>query len=163
MRAKLPTRTNASAGMWPAFWLRGSTGSGEIDVMEAWGDVGTGATTAATNAPPEGHYSATIYSDTVTGAGKYSGGWLVSNQDLTGWHTYGWEVDADGSGHAYYDGVKYRYFQVYSFPYLFTNFAGGYNMRLNLQVGQPSYYGDPDANTDFSQQYQVDYVRVWGS
>ena len=31
------------------------------------------------------------------------------------------------------------------------------------QVGQPSYYGDPDANTDFSQQYQVDYVRVWGS
>jgi hypothetical protein len=163
MRAKLPTKTNASAGMWPAFWLRGSTGTGEIDVMEAWGDLGTGASSGAISDPPEGHYSATIFSDTNTGAGKYNGGWLVSGQDFTGWHTYGWEVDADGSGHAYYDGVKYRDYPVSSFPYLGTNFTGGYNIRLNLQVGQPSYYGDPNASTDFSQQYLLDYVRVWGS
>lgn len=71
-------------------------------------------------------------------------------------------MDADGSGHAYYDGGKYRDYPVSSFPYLGTAFTGGYNIRLNLQVGQPSYYGNPDANTDFTQQFQVDHFRVWG-
>ena len=34
-------------------------------------------------------------------------------------------------------------------------------IRLNLQIGQPTYYGDPTAATDFTQHFDTDYVRNW--
>lgn len=158
-RCQMPMKTGVSAGMWPAFWLRGSTGAGEIDIMEAW-ELGSGATSGAIAESPHGKYAVHIYSDTGSGAGK-AGNYAVSGQDLTQWHTYGCKIAADGSLSMYYDRALVYTFAQSTYTYLSSAFAGGYNIRLNLQIGS-TYYGLPDSSVDWTQQYVIDYVRCWG-
>lgn len=163
VRARLPLRPNASRGMWPAIWFRLRTGLLEIDGMEAWG-------TPSDKANTEGHFQFSVWPNTNTATNGFHG-WAVSGKDLTQWHTYGLRLDADGTATCYFDGqpcsftmqgVTYQKVTPGLIPGLgWDQKADQLEIRLNLQVGQPSYYGNPDSNTDFSQQMLVDYVRVW--
>ena len=68
MRAKVPTDGTRTKGVWPAFWLRGDSTPGEIDIMETWGSP----TTQSFN--PSTSNSWTIWRDTnVGGADKFTG------------------------------------------------------------------------------------------
>lgn len=162
-RAKLPLKQGYSRGMWPAFWFRLKVGTLEIDLMEAWG-------TPSDKADTSGHFQFSVWPNTNSATNGYHG-WAVSAQDLTAWHAYGLKLDADGTATCYYDGkpcsftmqgATYSKVTPAQIPGLgWDQKADQLEIRLNLQVGQPSYYGNPDSNTDFSQQMLVDYVRVW--
>lgn len=155
----LPLSTGHAAGMWPADWLRAAAGSGEIDACEFF-ELGPDATPGAINEAPHGKQTAHIYSDTNTGAGK-AGILAPAPLDVAAWHVFGCQVDADGSVTIYRDGAVFKRFPVATYPYLGgAAFAGGYRILITLQIGS-NYYGGPDLNTDWSQAFRTDYVRVW--
>lgn len=143
MRAKLP----ASKGLWPAFWLRGNQGLGEIDVMESVG--GTGKTVQTVHQSTNGDLAKKGHEDS-------------SVSDLTTWHVYAVEREP-GAVRWYID--DRLVFQVTSTDatWLDSTFNEPMNIRLNLQVGgsMPNWYGLPvDSSTILPADFTVDYVRV---
>lgn len=143
VRAKLP----AAKGLWPAFWLRGNTGLGELDIMEAVGGHGTTVQTV--------HQST---NGDLAKAGHEDSGIA----DLTGWHIYALEREP-GAVRWYIDDRLVFSKTVADLPWLDTTFCEPMNIRLNLQVGgsTPTYYGlNVDASTVFPADFVVDYVRV---
>lgn len=157
MRAKVPTVVGSQArGLWPAFWLRASTTSGEMDVMEAWGEPTTRSDYRS------GSYQWTLHQDTNSGPGM---------KRFSGWGTSAGSAPVANAFHVY--AVDWSpQCVVFSFdhhpvgivtraqaPWLDTSFASPVNIRLNLQVGQ-SYWGYANATTALPASYLVDYVRV---
>ena len=161
MRARLPTDSTQTRGVWPAFWLRGDNTLAEIDIMESYGSPDSRGTAF----DPAASYEWTIWKDTTKASG---------NERLTQWahpgghtpkvyedyHVYGvnWSpecltftFDKDVVGHVAVDDV----------PWMEAALNSPFNIRLNMQVGS-SYWGMPDTtNTKNQFDYSIDYVRVY--
>ena len=154
VRAKLPTADGSSAGLWPAFWLRPDDGGiGEIDIMEAVG--------------PTGIYKADMSSQTIwydynkTYPKEVHVDHMPAPQVTAGWHTYA--VEWTPTSMTWYVDSRVVYTRSTATTSWFKEaFSRNFNIRLNLQVGG-SWPGSPTASTDFSQSYQVDYVRVYSA
>jgi len=153
MRAKMPI----GKGMWPAFWMMptdnvygGWAASGEIDIMEYLG-----------------HDSNTVY-----GTLHYGGAWpnnvhtgtshiIASGGFNDDFHIFTliWE---EGKIQWLVDGELYQtqtswYTSGANFP---APFDQQFHIILNLAVGG-NWPGNPDASTQFPQEYTIDYVRVY--
>ena len=147
VRAKSPTGPTGSTGLWPAFWLRPDDGgNGEIDVVELAGGA-------------EYHRAATqaIFYDytPVKQDHRYTFG---TGHPADGFHTYATEWEP-GVLRWYVDGVQVYRRDRGTTPWFDEVFQRPYHLRLNFQVG--GWLGDPDAETAFPADFEVDYVRVW--
>lgn len=153
MRAKMPY----GKGIWPAFWMMptdnvygGWASSGEIDIMEYLGhqtNIVHGTI----------HYGGSWPNNTSSG-GSYtlpSGGF---NDDF---HVFTLEWE-EGKIQWLVDGEVYStktswYSSAHAFP---APFDQRFHIILNLAVGG-NWPGNPDATTQFPQEYVLDYIRVY--
>jgi beta-glucanase (GH16 family) len=143
VRAKVPY----GQGFWPAIWLlpRGASwpAGGEIDIMEARGDLPWRISSAL-------HWGWDVNSHQYVSQAYESGANFQED-----YHVYAveWEV---GTVRFYVDGVQH---------YTLYEPAVGIpdtpkSIVLNLAVGG-DYSGYPDWTTPFPSQFDIDYVRVW--
>jgi beta-glucanase (GH16 family) len=143
VRAKVPF----GQGFWPAIWLlpRGAAwpAGGEIDIMEARGDLPWRISSAV-------HWGWDVANHQYVSQAYESGANFQA-----GYHDYAveWEV---GTVRFYVDGVQH--FTVYEPAVGIPSTAK--SIVLNLAVGG-DYSGYPDGSTPFPSQFDVDYVRVW--
>jgi beta-glucanase (GH16 family) len=142
MRAKLPP----GKGLWPAFWLlpKDETWPPEIDVLEAFGDVGV-----------NGDGGKTLIHYASHGVKKIDGcgAWHDVGVDLSAdFHTYGVNIEPDKITW-YFDRKPY----ASCHPNPDTNKP--FYMLINLAVG--GWPGSPDANTPFPAYMYIDYVRAY--
>jgi beta-glucanase (GH16 family) len=151
--AKFP----AGQGFWPAFWLMpdhspygGWPACGEIDMVEN-----------------KGNYPAVVqgtihYADSRGGSVHSSGLYtFVQNDGVTNFHTYDLQW-ATNSIQWFVDGKLYETQDHWStvrapFP---APFDQPFYIIMNLAMGG-DYGGNPDTNTVFPGEIQVDYVRVY--
>lgn len=156
IRCALP----ATKGAWGAFWLRGDSTLGEIDVLESVGGLPDIVETV--------HESTNGDQDKLGYDWKPTPGW--SYTDL---HTYAFEWDAATGAMRWYTDNLLRIARSVTDlgnpskqPATWLNgpaFASPFNMRLNLQIGgsMPNSEGEPvDATSAFPADYRVDYVRA---
>jgi beta-glucanase (GH16 family) len=153
MRAKMPL----GKGLWSAFWMLPTDGlyggwaaSGEIDIVEYLGSE----------------------PDEIFGTIHYGGEWpantfsgtpyrLPSGTFHEDFHVFAIEWE-EGEIRWYVDDVHYGtktdwYSAGGDFP---APFDRRFHLLLNLAVGG-NLPGAPDANTQFPQDYVIDYVRVY--
>lgn len=158
MRAKLP----ATQGMWPAFWLLGSSckslwanyggnadwpGCGEIDIMEMIG----GSTNKASDYTT---YGTLHYLDATNRNPALSLGYRNAAKLADDFHVY--RMDWTPQSFTWYlDGVA---FGTRLITPDMEAFHKPYFMLLNLAVGGP-WGGWADGTTVFPQTYAIDYVR----
>lgn len=165
IRAKTPTGAN-TRGALAAFWLRNSQ-SGEIDIVEAWGQGGI--MPAEYSRWVKDTAATTIHTKT-DGTGR-KGIWRHNEQGATsvpwdGFHTYAFELTPTYAA-TFVDGVEVMRVTPATYPDLWdpTYFGSPLHMRLNLHVGpSETYWGLPDPNNRSATQdldFQVDYVRTW--
>lgn len=153
MRAILPTQASTSKGMWPAFWLRPNDGgAGEIDIMEAIGS-------AASDTEYSKSHQTIWYDYNKTYPSQSKSAPIPNGLPSTGYHVYAVEWNP-GSLVFTIDGVTVYTRDRTTTSWFDAAFSRPFNIRLNLQVGG-SWPGTPDANTDFSKTYAIDYVRVY--
>ncbi len=143
VRAKLPN----GQGFWPAIWLLPRTASwpagGEIDIMEARGDLPWRISSAV-------HWGWDIASHQYVSQAYESGANFQA-----GYHVYAVEWDIGTVGF-FVDGVEHMrvYEPAVGIP------GTPKSIVLNLAVGG-DYSGYPDATTPFPAAFDIDYVRVW--
>jgi len=149
MRARLPY----GQGIWPAFWMLGSTGgswpnNGEMDIMENIG-----------KASEQNIVHGTIHGPGYSGAGgigaAYSGPRFAD-----GFHTFAieWETNVI---RWYVDGNLYQTLTPASLP-AGTQWVFNHNFFIILNLAVGGYWpGYPDGSTVFPQYYTIDYVRVY--
>ena len=145
MRAKLPLST----GMWPAFWLRGDNGPGEIDILEAVGGM-----------PRFTHQA--VHQSTNGGQGRFQNDFELPSSTVDQWHVYAAEVEPDRITWQI-DGTTVFTVTSDQAPWLRETFDEPLNIRLNLQVGGsfPKYYNHPvTESTEFPAKYTIDWIRV---
>ena len=143
VRAKVPN----GQGFWPAIWLLPRTAlwpaGGEIDIMEARGDLPWRISSAV-------HWGWDVANHQYVSQAYESGANFQA-----GYHTYAveWEV---GTVRFYVDDVQHYtlYEPAVGIP------GTPKSLILNLAVGG-NYSGYPDWTTPFPSQFEVDYVRVW--
>jgi len=154
MRAKLPLAPGESKGLWPAFWMRpeSGTGDGELDIMEAIG-------TASASHPEAGTVHHTLWYDGKGTYPKQSTVVPVAGGVSDGFHTYAAEWDP-GVVRFYVDGKLTFERNRDSAPWIDEAFAGQFYIRLNLAVGG-TFPGSPDSKTALPADMQVDWVRVY--
>lgn len=154
IRARTPTAQGTSKGLWPAFWLRPSTGLiGELDILEI---LGTGA------ADPYGAnriYQTIQYDYEPTYPQQTRAYTLPTGTFSDGYHDFAVEWEP-GSISWFVDGVLSYRRDAATTPWLEKAFVGDFYLRLNLAVGG-DWPGSPDADTSFPARFQVDYVRVY--
>ncbi|TQV65973.1 glycoside hydrolase family 16 protein [Exilibacterium tricleocarpae] len=170
--AKLPQ----GQGIWPAVWMLptewrygGWPLSGEIDIVEA----------VNTNAAGGNRVHGTLHYGRYWPANNYSG--TDFEPDTNVWeafHQYAVEWERDEI-RWYVDGVHYATQRpatdtdVGWFTYFWQDQDGGFNfgergapfdeafhLLLNLAIGG-NWPGSPDADTQFPQTLEIDYVRVY--
>ncbi|MEM8710830.1 MAG: glycoside hydrolase family 16 protein, partial [Planctomycetota bacterium] len=143
VRAKVPY----GQGFWPAIWLLPRTASwpagGEIDIMEARGDLPWRISSAL-------HWGWDVASHQYVSQAYESGANFQA-----GYHTYTVEWDIGTVGF-FVDGVEHMrlYEPAVGIP------GTAKSIVLNLAVGG-DYSGYPDASTPFPSAFDIDYVRVW--
>jgi beta-glucanase (GH16 family) len=151
-RIKLPT----GQGLWPAFWLLGSTcpqtpwpDCGELDIMENKGSQPTTTSSA-------------IHGPGYSGATPFAHANVLSGGTVGDFHTYAVEWDAtyirflvDGAMHfqATRGGIE---------QYGRSILGNSFIIILNLAVGG-HFDGDPASDAIFPATMLVDYVRVYKS
>ncbi|MEL7474577.1 MAG: glycoside hydrolase family 16 protein, partial [Planctomycetota bacterium] len=143
VRAKVPY----GQGFWPAIWLLPRTASwpagGEIDIMEARGDLPWRISSAL-------HWGWDVANHQFVSQAYESGANFQQ-----GYHDYAveWEV---GTVRFYVDGVQHYtlYEPATGIP------STPKSIVLNLAVGG-DYSGYPDFTTPFPSQFDIDYARVW--
>jgi beta-glucanase (GH16 family) len=155
IRAKLPTQTGSSQGLWPAFWLRPAHGGiGELDVLEAIGSA-QGSSTEVNKVHQTIWYDYNGTYPKQTNVAPLRSGSATSG----GYHTYAikwapgllqWIVD----GHVTYTRT------AATTPWLDRAFNQPFYFRLNLSVGG-SWPGSPSAGTNLPASYAVDYIHVY--
>lgn len=143
VRAKLPH----GQGFWPAIWLlprhANWPAGGEIDIMEARGDLPYGMSSAL-------HWGWDYNSR------QYRSEWYESGANFQAdFHDYAveWEV---GTVRFYVDGVEHM--RLYEPDVGIPNTPK--SLILNLAVGG-NYSGYPNETTPFPAEFEIDYVRVW--
>jgi len=160
MRAKVATDGTQTRGVWPAFWLRGDSTPGEIDIMETWGSPSTQSFNPSTS------NSWTIWRDTNEGGADKFTGWS---------HPQGHSPPIHEAYHVYavnwspgcmtfsFDGTVTASINTSRASWLTTSFNSPFNIRLNMQVGN-STWGYPDSrNTKTRFNFLVDYVRAYSA
>jgi beta-glucanase (GH16 family) len=171
-RIKINTTADNSSGLWPAFWLRpdNTAYTGEIDIMEAWGEKSTGYTTQVY---PAGGAFTSLLADTnhadnrkQTVTLRPAAGTRLSD----GFHTYALEWTPTTMA-VYLDNVQVGpTLNPTSMPW-WNNYDTAFHIRLQMQVGQlkysypdltPGYWGTPTSSTISYSEMLVDWVRVWG-
>ncbi len=143
VRARVPN----GQGFWPAIWLLPRSApwpaGGEIDIMEARGDLPWRISSAV-------HWGWDVASHQYVSQAYESGANFQA-----GYHTYAAEWEP-GTVRFYVDGVQhYTVFEpAVGLP------QTPKSIILNLAVGG-NYSGYPDWTTPFPSEFAVDYVRVW--
>jgi beta-glucanase (GH16 family) len=143
VRAKLPN----GQGLWPAIWLLPRTANwpagGEIDIMEARGDLPRRISSAL-------HWGWDVSQHQYVSQVYESG---ANFQE--GFHTYAVEWDVGTVGF-FVDGVEHMrvYEPAVGIP------GTPKSIVLNLAVGG-DYPGPPNWTTPFPAGFDIDYVRVW--
>lgn len=182
VRAQIPTVALQSQGVWPAFWLRNES-TGEIDIMESWGDQPRNRTR---NANLTETSTATIHESTAGGGQSYGVTYehraLPGQSPYTtaqGFHT--WAVEYTPTYlRFFFDGVMTENItptgdthslaganQTRDFSWVWgTTFTSPWSIRLNVQMGDPYWSSDTDPgtgalNATMPADYIVDYVRAW--
>ena len=155
IRAKLPLIPGSSQGLWPAFWMRPQSGSGdgELDIMEAIG-------TANPTDPEAGTVHQTLWYDEKGTHPKQSQASEVGGGGpAAGFHTYAaqWR---NGRIDWLIDGKVVFSRDRSSAPWLDEAFAGQFFLRLNLAVGG-TFPGSPNAATRLPASMVVDWVKVY--
>ena len=138
-------------GLWPAFWLFGQNGKGEIDFMEMKGEK-----------EYETHVDVHVPDKTdkvpgFLGIKKDWGGWIKLNQKLTEeWVVFS-GIWRPGSLIYYVNGVPVSHFK--------GDFDASMNLIANLAnaVDYGPFNPGPDESTIFPNEFLVDYMRVWKS
>ncbi len=146
-------------GMWPAFWMMGNQGkwpeNGEIDIMELVGGSGckdcgdhrSYGTLWYVNAEGK-HQNAPQEAPVLPGNGqKYS----------DAFHTFGIEWDETRIVWLI-DEVPFHSVSITDPE--FSEFHQPFYLLINLAIGG-DWPGSPDSDTQFPQEMQVDYVRVF--
>ncbi|MDT7726324.1 MAG: hypothetical protein QOI21_2900 [Actinomycetota bacterium] len=147
-RMKLPR----GQGMWPAFWMLGTTGggwpnNGEIDIME---NVGYEPNTV----------HGTIHGPGYSGSTGIGAGYSGPNFS-DAFHTYAIDWSPNKITWAV-DGITYQTRTPADLGGNTWVFNHNFYMILNLAVG--GYWpGDPNSSTVFPQQLVIDYVHVTDS
>ena len=154
-RIEARVRMPAGQGLWPAFWLLGSSittetwpACGELDVMEFRGQ------------------EPSLIAGTVHGPG-YSAGSALSGTFYSegesfseAFHVVGMDWDSEMISF-WVDGEKYHTVRRSQLradqPWVFDQ---PFFLLLNLAVGG-NYVGDPDEATSFPAAFEVDYVRIY--
>ena len=152
IRAKLPE----GQGLWPALWMLGESlssvswpASGEIDIMEM---VGGSAEREATT-------HGTIHFANADGNHQYVGGHtrLSSGRLADDFHIF--SINWTESTITWLlDGVEFHTEQISSADR--TEFHDDFFFIFNVAVGG-NWPQSPDSTTQFPQQMQVDYIRVF--
>lgn len=148
-KIKLP----AGRGIWPAFWMLGTSidtagwpGCGEIDVMENFG----------TN-PAAVH--GTIHGPGYSGAGGITASHDAGSPLAAGFHVYSvcWEPGRIRwyAGQALYHTVTPADLQGH--PWVFDH---DFYLLINVAVGG-RFSAAPDASTAFPKAMLIDYIRVY--
>jgi len=145
-------------GIWPAFWMLGTSitsagwpACGEIDIMENIG-----------REPSINHGG--VHGPGYSGGNSISGLYTLpgSARFADDFHVFAIEW-APGTVKLFVDGTAYKTVTAASLPagapWVFDN---PFFLILNVAVGG-NFPGAPDATTQFPQQMMVDYVRVSGS
>ena len=174
VRAKMPK----GKGLWTGLWMLsenypyGDNGqSGEIDIVETFGDRADEATTTA-------HWS---HNRCGWGCSKMGKSTKLTGGDISAWHTYAveweprsiaWFIDGKqvhklGEGGSYKWGDQGPKADAWPadggpqprFPQPFTA-DNPMNLLINLQIGG-TWPGYPDGSTRFPAKMSVDYVRVY--
>jgi beta-glucanase (GH16 family) len=150
MRGILP---QATQGIWPAFWMLGSSISliawptcGEMDIMEFIGKDPT-------------HTFGTFHGPGYSGgSGDGSPVVLTNPQNYHIWSII-WERDIVTW---YLDGVQYHQLTAAEIVARGLGYVGNHDffILLNMAVGG-AWPGNPDATSVFPQEYVIDYVRVY--
>lgn len=160
MRAKLPTVKQRSRGIWPAFWLRPTdVGTGELDIMEAYGTPTTVRGGSAT------HSLATVHYGTPTGTNRtHTVGFTPADIDVNDGRFHTWSLEWTPKGVTFFVDGKAYFTQLRGVnPHWDALYQSGrkYSIRLNVQAGS-SYAGMPnDKDTAATTEYVVDHVRAW--
>jgi beta-glucanase (GH16 family) len=154
IRAKLPLAAGQSKGLWPAFWMRPASGSGdgELDIMEAIG-------TSDPQDPEAGSVHHTLWYDGKGTYPKQSKVAPVQSGPASGFHTYAAEWQA-GVVRWYVDGQLSFERDSSTAPWIDEAFAGQFYIRLNMAVGG-TFPGSPNADTALPADMVVDWVRVF--
>ena len=152
-RAQFP----AGRGFWPAFWLMpehspygGWPACGEIDIVENKGNYPAVVQGTIHYAGPQGGYR--------HASGLYT---FLPNDGATNCHTYGLDWTTN-SIQWFVDGKLYETqdrWSTVNAPYP-APFDQPFYIIMNLAVGG-DFGGNPDTNTVFPGEIQVDYVRVY--
>src|SRR5215813_11070909 len=151
-RIKIP----AGQGMWPAFWMMGDNIAtvnwpkcGEIDVMENIGKE-PDKVHGSLHGPSNSGITTDTTSTATLAGGKYA----------DDFHVYAVEWEPTEI-RFYVDSNNYATFKKADWPPTGTwPFDRPFFILLNVAVGG-DWPGSPDATTQFPQQMQVDYVRVY--
>jgi beta-glucanase (GH16 family) len=152
-RAKFP----AGQGFWPAFWLMpedspygGWPACGEIDIVENKGNYPAVVQGTIHYADSRGGY--------LHSTGLYT---FLQNDGVTNLHTYGLDWTTN-SIQWFVDGKLYQTqdrWTTVKAPYP-APFDQPFYIIMNLAVGG-DYGSNPETNTVFPGEIQVDYVRVY--
>lgn len=151
-RAQLPP---AHPGYWAALVAYENTDLTAGEPYAEWDFVEAVSTPSGGKVQPQTAFSSWHPAGNAAGTSRQIGG---SGVDLTGWHTYGLNVDAQGNMQYYFDGTKTG-----------AVIAGGTNaleeMFFNalMSIGgtaNDGWAGVPTAATP-SATMLVDYVRAW--
>ncbi|RKW71127.1 glycoside hydrolase family 16 protein [Galactobacter caseinivorans] len=160
MRAKLPTVKQKSKGIWPAFWLRPvDKGTGELDIMEAYGTPKTVHNASETNS------LATVHYGTMAGENRtHTVGFTPKEIDVNDGRFHTWTLEWTPKGVTFFvDGKAYFTQLRGANPTWDALYQSGrkYSIRLNVQAGS-EYAGQPnDKDTAPHTEYVVDHVRAW--
>jgi beta-glucanase (GH16 family) len=154
VRAKLPLGAGTSKGLWPAFWMRPASGSGdgELDVMEA---IGTGDPSDSEALK----IHQTLWYDERGTYPQRSTAAVLEGGPADGFHTYAVEW-RPGVMRWYVDGKMTFRCDSSCAPWLDSAFDGRFFIRLNLAVGG-TFPGSPDSSTAFPAEMVVDWIKVF--
>jgi len=149
-RIKLP----AGQGLWPAFWMLGSTcpqvgwpDCGEIDIMESKGSLPTLSSSA-------------LHGPGYSGETPFANWQKFPRGSITDFHTYAVEWDPR-SVQWLVDGVPhYQVGTVDIHPYGKSVLGKSFIVILNMAIGG-HFDGNPKSDTIFPATMLVDYVRVY--
>ncbi len=149
-RIKLPV----TQGMWPAFWMLPTDNtygvwprSGEMDIMELIGKE------------PKNDYSTIHTSDDGVDHGFGNHYTLPSGTFGDDFHVFSSEWSPNRI-EFFMDGISVYVVTPSTVSPLSWVFNKRFYMLLNLAIGGP-WAGAPDGTTNFPQQMEVDYVRVY--
>lgn len=177
VEATMPPLDKDAAGLWPCpLWLRASPKSGELDACEAYGQPFKAGLSASAIAQMTNSFACTTHNDTVGGPARLvtapPGGTIAPGSR----HRYGVAVTDEGICY-YLDGKPVP--DIYSrpnpvtwaqlaalkdkngtpTPVLKSSFDAPLHMRIQLQVGSPTW-GPSTPATKFPARMLIHWARV---